>query len=61
MKINITVAWSNTVRVEFDESRLKDEGYLDEIRNQAVQEASSNITWKDGMVTDCEEVPALIE
>jgi DNA-binding protein YbaB len=61
MKTKITVAWCNTVEVDVDETQLDDEEYLDDVRNKAVSEASTNIRWKDGVVTDCEDFPELAE
>lgn len=61
MQIYVTVGWANTVTLDVDEARLKDEAYLNECRKQAVKQAGDNINWKDGMITDCPELPNLCE
>jgi hypothetical protein len=61
MKTRITVSWANTVEIEVDESRLNDGKYLEDIRNRATYLAGENINWKDGVVTDCEDIPKLVE
>jgi hypothetical protein len=61
MKTNITVSWATTVEVDVDPSLLNNEIYMDEVRNEAVKLAWSNVNWKDGVVTDCEDFPQLAE
>jgi hypothetical protein len=61
MKTKITVAWSLTLDVEVDSTKMNDEAYLDKVRNEAVERAGSQINWKDGMVTDCEDFPQISE
>ena len=61
MKTHITVAWCNTIEVEVDETQLDSDKYLDDVRNKAVAEASNNINWREGLVTDCEDFPELVE
>jgi len=53
--------YSAQVEVEVDEARVNDESYLDTVRNEAVTDAAANISWRDGIVTDCEDFPELGE
>lgn len=61
MKTRITVGWAYTVEVDVDPARVNDEAYRNEIRGEALEQASGNMSLKDGMITDCEDFPDLAE
>lgn len=61
MKTLVTCSWAVTVQIDVDESRLNDKGYILELQDKAVEEAGANLYARDGMVTDCEDFPELVE
>jgi len=61
MKTLVTVAWAVTVSVDIDSEKANDEVYLDKVRNEATSLAGDSVNWKDGIITDCENFPQLVE
>ena len=61
MKTRITVAWAITVEIEVDPTKVNSQIYLEEVRHEAEKVARENLDLSDGMVTDCEEFPQLLE
>jgi hypothetical protein len=68
MKTKVTVMWAQTLEIEVDKDILDDlsnttlrEEVIAQYRNIAISQAAKNINWKDGIVTDCEDFPDLIE
>jgi len=64
MKKLVTVCWSCTIEVNLPEGigvdELEDLGQSEEIQNLAsniVRDASNNISWKDGVITDVQDIP----
>jgi hypothetical protein len=68
MKIKVTVMWAQTLEIEVDKKILYDlsdttlrEKVIAQYRIAAINQAAENINWKDGIITDCEDFPDLIE
>ncbi len=61
-KVLVTVAWSRTIEVEIDTDKVNDESYLDSVREKATNEAEKHVLQdEEGIVTDCEDCPELME
>lgn len=63
MKKLVTVCWSYTVEADLPEGTDADDldGFmlsesLAEVASKIVQEASNNINWKDGVITDVQDI-----
>ena len=61
MKILMTVVWARRVEVDVYPERLNDENYVTEIQNKATELAGADLDWKDGIISDCEQFPQLVE
>ena len=62
IKTLITCSWTHTVKIEFDESRLNDESYLDEIRSKVVEECSKVVEECPKVINfRCEDFPRLAQ
>jgi len=61
MLTKITVSWAYTVGIEVDPKKIEESNYILEIQTRAAQEAVQHVRWKDGMVTNCEAFPQLLE
>ncbi len=61
MKTKITVGWIGTMEIEVDPSRMDDPDYREEIQAKAHQDAFELVRAKEGMITDCEAFPQLLE
>ena len=61
MKTLVTVAWAVTVEVEIDPVEINDPKYAEQIQIKAIMEAHKSLQMRDGMVTDCEDFPQLVE
>jgi len=61
MKTLVTVAWAVTVAVEIDPVEINDPKYAEQIQIKAIMEAHKSLQMRDGMVTDCEDFPQLVE
>ena len=57
----VTVAWSRSVLVSVDETKLGSSAYVESLQDEAVLAASIELDAKDGFVTDCQDCPALVE
>ena len=61
MKILMTVVWARRVEVDVYPERLNDENYVTEIQNKATELACADLDLKDGIISDCEQFPQLVE
>lgn len=60
-RTRLTVAWSRTIDVDVDPDQMGNPDYISKIQNKAVEDAAADINWREGMVTDCEDFPELVE
>jgi len=61
MKTLITVSWAVTTKVEVDPLLMSADAYREKIQHIATVRAAEGLNWKDGIVTDCEAFPSLVE
>ena len=53
--------WSRTVEIDVETDLLDNREYVADRQFEAVKAAGDDLSWKEGVVTDCEEFPQLAE
>ncbi len=61
MLTKMTVSWAYTIMVDVDSEKASDRDYIVDIQIKAAKQAVELVQWKDGMVTDCEVFPQMVE
>lgn len=57
MKTKMTVSWCHTVEVEVDPAQMNDSAYVEQVKQQAEEQARKDMNLMDSLVTDCEDFP----